>query len=136
MDIEIQSVFTFMEGTGEVIAERNILNDLHGEKVTLEEYFTGAFGTTEYQSDMPKMTLGVDGEELKYSYLGRKVKVKKGKDAYAVIPDVCTKVSLRGNADELGVEEGIAFSPVYHLSASKTLSKGGLKTWLSLTKAN
>ena len=135
LEIVIQSVFTFVEGTGEVIAERNILNDLHGENVTLEEYFTGAFGTTEYQADMTDLTLGVDGEQINYSYLGRKI-VKKGKNAFVVIPEVCTKVSLYGNADELGVEEGIAFSPVYHLHASKTLNKGGLKTWLSLTKAN
>lgn len=136
LDIEIQSVFTFVEGTGELITERNILNDLHGEEVTLEEYFTGAFGTTEYQADMTKLTLGVDGEDINYSYLGRKVKKSGGKRAYVIIPDVCTEVCLYGGADELGVEEGIAFSPVYHLHATKTLKKGGLKTWLSLTKAN
>jgi len=136
LDIEIQSVFTFNEGTGELITERNILNDLKGEKVTLEEYFTGAFGTTEYQADMTDLTLGVDNEKIKYSYLGKKVSKKKAEKAYVIIPEVCTKVALFGNADELGVEEGIAFSPVYHLHATKTLDKGGLKTCLSLTKAN
>jgi len=34
------------------------------------------------------------------------------------------------------VEEGIAFSPVYHLSLRKTVTEGGVKTWLKLQKAD
>lgn len=136
LDIEIQSIFTFEEGSSSIKVERNILNDLHGEEVILKEYFTGGFGTVEYQKDMSNLTLGVDEEEIKFSYLGRKVIKENSKKAYVNIPDVLTRVELEGNADKLMVEEGIAFSPVYHLAAEKKLSKGGLTTCLNLVKAN
>lgn len=136
LDIVIESVFTFGEGSGKIITERRILNDLHGEEIVLEEYFTGAFGTTEYQADMTKLTLGVDEESMRYSYLGRKIAHEKAKSAYVVIPDVMTKIEMGGDADKYKVEEGIAFSPVYHISLEKKLTKGVAETWLSLQKEN
>lgn len=139
LDIVIRSTFTFDEGSGTVTTKREILNDLHGETVTVEEYFTGAFGTTEYQADMTKLTLGVGQEAIKYSYHGRKV-VKSAEakplTAYVTIPDVMTKVEMGGDVDQYAVEEGIAFSPVYHLRLTKSLSKGAVVTWLKLQKAN
>lgn len=136
LDIVIESVFTFEEGSGKIITERRILNDLYGEEIVLEEYFTGAFGTTEYQADMTKLTLGVDEESMRYSYLGRKIAHEKAKSAYVVIPDVMTKIEMGGDADKYKVEEGIAFSPVYHISLEKKLTKGVAEAWLSLQKEN
>lgn len=136
LDIVIESVFIFEEGSGKIITERRILNDLHGEEIVIEEYFTGAFGTTEYQADMTKLTLGVDEERMQYSYLGRKITHEKAKSAYVVIPDVMTKIEMGGDADKYKVEEGIAFSPVYHISLEKKLTKGVAVTWLSLQKEN
>jgi len=34
------------------------------------------------------------------------------------------------------VEEGIAFSPVYHIALRKTIKEGEVTTWLNLRKAN
>lgn len=136
LDIVIESVFIFEEGSGKIITERRILNDLHGEEIVIEEYFTGAFGTTEYQADMTKLTLGVDEERMQYSYFGRKITHEKAKSAYVVIPDVMTKIEMGGDADKYKVEEGIAFSPVYHISLEKKLTKGVAVTWLSLQKEN
>ncbi len=136
LDIEVRSVFTIMEGDGKIITERIILNDLGGEEVTFEEYFTGGFGTTEYQADMTKLTLGVDGENMAFSYHGRKVSKENAGSAYVTIPDVLTTVEMGGDNDIAEVEEGIAFSPVYHMALRKTISKGGVKTWLRLQKAN
>lgn len=136
LQIVIQSVFTIKDGGGEIIFERNILNDLGGESVTVEEYFTGAFGTTEYQSDMTKLTLGVGDESIRFGYRGRKVTGGGGATAYVNIPDVNTLVQTGGDCDKSEAEEGIAFSPVYHLRLYKTLSCGGVKTWLRLKKAN
>ena len=136
LNIVIQSVFTIEEGTGRVITQRNILNDLGGEEVTFEEYFTGGFGTTEYQADMTNITLGVDEDTMKFSYHGKKIE-KSGADcAHVTIPEVCTVVSMGGEGVTAQVEEGIAFSPVYHLRLRKTISKGGMSTWLKLQKAN
>jgi len=136
LDIVIQSVFTILEGEGKIITERRILNDIGDEQVTFNEYFTGAFGTTEYQADMTKLTLGVDGDDMQFSYHGKKIVKGNAESAYVIIPDVLTRVEMGGDNDEAFVEEGIAFSPVYHLGLTKTISKGEVKTWLKLQKAN
>ena len=136
MDLVIQSVFTIEEGTGRIVTQRNILNDLHGEEVTFQEYFTGGFGTTEYQADMTDLTLGVDEETMAYTYHGKKLEKANAASAYVTIPAVCTKVEMGGDNDVSMVEEGIAFSPVYHIALKKTISKGGFTTWLKLQKAN
>lgn len=136
LDITVQSVFTVVRGEGKIITERNILNDLGGEKVTIEEYFTGGFGTTEYQADMSSVTLGVDGERMEYGYRGRKLMHEGGERAFVIIPDVMTRVEMGGDADTAAAEEGIAFSPIYRLSMTKTLAEGGMRSWLSLQRAN
>ena len=135
-DIVIESVYTIPDGAGEIFTERRILSDLGGEEVTFEEYFTGAFGTTEYQADMSRVTLAVGCEEMTYSYLGRNLTAGEGNVASVTIPDVCTKVSMGGDCDSALVEEGIAFSPVYHIRLRKSITKGAVKTWLRLQKAN
>ena len=134
-DVTVQSVFTFIEGSGRIYTERNLIGE-YPDGVTVTEYFTGGFGTTEYQSDMTGLTLGVDGQTVSYGYLGRSIKADGAKEAFVTIPDVMTKVSMGGEGATLSVEEGIAFSPVYHVRAAKTITKGGFKSWLSLQKAN
>ena len=134
-DITIQSVFTFMEGTGVLVTERNLLTDMQGQEVTFTEYFTGGFGTTEYQADMTNITLGVDDNTMQYSYHGGKI-TAKGEVAFVTIPEVSTTIQMGGEEATLQVEEGIAFSPVYHIRAAKTIKQGGVKTWLNLQKAN
>ena len=64
---------TLFSGEGKLITQRKVLTDLDGEEITFEEYFTGGFGTTEYQADMTDLTLGVDDQTMRYGYLGRKV---------------------------------------------------------------
>lgn len=135
LDIKIQSVFTFLKGKGTIQIERKILNDLHGEEVTFKEYLTGAFSTNEYQWDLRKVWMGVDESTMKYEYLGRKI-TKPGKVAKIHIPDVYTEISLSSDADELEVEEGIAFSPCYKIAAIKKLTKGSIKSWLKLAREN
>ena len=134
-DIEIQSIFEIEEGSGEMKVTRNVLSDLGGEEITIEEYMTGAFGLNEYQDDMTSLTLGVDDESIQYGYLGRRIE-RPGEKAYVNIPPISTRVELRGEGTRLSVEEGIAFSPVYKLFASKTMKKGGLTTWLRLARVN
>ena len=135
-DIAIQSIFTILEGDGKIITQRNILNDLGGEAVTFEEYFTGAFGTTEYQADMTKLTLGVDDAVMPYTYHGKTIEKPNGQRAFVRIPDVMTTVEMGGDNDTAAVSEGIAFSPVYQIKLTKTIQEGGITTWLKLEKAN
>ena len=119
-----------------MVTERRILSDLGGEEVTIEEYFTGGFGTTEYQADMSALSLGVDGDSMAYEYHGRKIEKANARRAYVTIPDVLTTVEMGGDNDTAMVEEGIAFSPVYRIALRKTLKEGGVKTWLRLQKAD
>lgn len=137
LDIVIQSVFRIANGTGTMTVERRIVNDLHGEQVTLQEYFTGGFGTHEYQADMSNVVLTAGDQTMSYAYLGRSLtSTAVGANAIVDIPDVNTRILMGGDADEYKVSEGIAFSPVYHLELTKTVTKGGLTTWLKLQKAN
>lgn len=135
--IEIETRITFKSGSGEVITEREIKNDLHGEEVTIEEYMTGGFGTTEYQADMSNIRFGAGGEEEVYGYMGRKITERGACGvAYVEIPEVQTRIEMGGDGDEYEAEEGIAFSPVYHIRVRKNISEGVMKTWLRLRKAN
>ena len=132
--ILVESIFTFLKGKGTLKVERRLLSKV-SEPVIFTEYMTGAFGNNEYQSDMSKLTLRVDDQMMNYLYKGRKLSKKNAKEAEVIIPDIQTSITLSGNADELEVEEGIAFSPVYHLSATKSLKEGSLITCLNLKKA-
>ncbi len=131
-DIIIESRYEFIEETGEIITTRKILSVVDDE-VEFIEYFTGAFGTTEYQSDMSGVKLGVGSNSMDYKYLGRSL---EGEDeAYVLIKDINTKIILSGEGVKK-VEEGIAFSPVYHLELRRSIKKGEVVTCLKLEKAN
>lgn len=136
LEIVVKSSFLFKEDTGEIEVTREIVNDLHGEEIAFEEYFTGAFGINEYQTDMSKLKLGIDDSQMNYEYKNRLIEKENGQKAYVIIPDVNTKVELIGDSSSMKVEEGIAFSPIYKLSARKYLTKGGFTTCLKVAKAN
>lgn len=147
-DITIRSTFFFERGTGRMCTRREIVNNPCGEEVTLEEYLTGGFGTTEYQPDMKGVKLWVRSDAcgnglLDYGYKGRKIRGVGY--AAANIPGIYTQIRLEGKTadclstddpSEFEVEEGIAFSPVFHLRARKSIAKGGMGTWLRLQKAD
>ena len=139
LDVKLQSIITFKKGTGEVLFERNILNDLGGKEVTIEEYFVGAFGTTEYQKDMTKITLDVINKDARthvdFAYKCRICKLDNALVVRATVPDVNTIIEVSGDNDYGYFEEGHAFSPTYKVSLVKKLSKGGMKTCLKLRKA-
>lgn len=134
LDIEIESSFTFREDTGLVETRRRILNDLHGEKVTFQEYLTGGFGTTEYQADMSNLSLGVESDTMAFAYQGRKLERQGAKESFVTIPELGLRVAMGGEGSSCAAEEGIAFSPVYHLAVTKTMDSGEVATWLSLQK--
>jgi hypothetical protein len=139
-EVVIESSFLFKKGTGVIEITRKILNDIGDRKITIEEYFTGAFGTNEYQEDMSKITLGFtknNGDShMNFEYKCRDLIEKNVDSIYANIPDVETLLSMGGDNDSCLITEGHAFSPVYRLALKKTLSKGEMKTWLKVKKAN
>lgn len=134
-EIVVQSIFTFLEGESCIQIERNILNEVKSP-VTFIEYFTGAFGVHEYQSDMKNICLSVDDESINYEYKDRFITKENGKEIKVNIPDIQTVVSMYGENDLMTVKEGIAFSPIYYMEIRKTITEGGIKTWLKLKKGN
>ncbi len=143
LTLSIVSTFCFKKGKGTIEIKREIVRTSDPSKeVTIEEYFTGAFGIHEYQADMTNITLYAEGEkghqEIKFNYKCRTLVDEKATLVGAKIPDVETIVEM-GSKESLHGEsmEGIAFSPDYRLSISKTIKgKGEISTWLSLRKAN
>ena len=128
-EIKVQSVFTFVKGTGELKVDRILLNDVKG--VLFTEYFTAGFSTTEYQPDLTGVTLRADDQEISYEYKGRKI---SGNKLVSVnVPQITSLVELSAEGASLEAEEGIAFAPIYHLRASK---EGGISTCLKLRKGN
>ena len=134
-EIVIQSIFTFLEGQSCVQIERKILNDVKSP-VTFIEYFTGAFGVHEYQDDMKNITLSVDDNLIYYEYKDRSITKDNAKEIKVNIPDIQTIISMNGENDSMTVKEGIAFSPIYYMEIKKTITEGGIKTWLKLKKGN
>lgn len=133
LDISIKSTYDIMDD-GVVKTRREIMNDIRGAEVEFVEYFTGGFGTTEYQAPMDNLALGVDESGMRYEYKGREISADGAKKAWVKIPDVMTTVEM-GGGQRSAVAEGIAFSPVYHLETSAKTTGKEVSTWLRLQKA-
>lgn len=90
---------------------------------------------------MKVITLKVENEEeaktLDYEYKDRLIKTSGGV-ASALIPPLNVAMKISGeDIDEVSAHEGYAFSPMFTLSAFKTINKKGvMKSWLNLEKKN
>ena len=144
LTVKLQTVITFTEGSSAIKIERNIIemSDPSAE-VEIDEYIVACYGTTEYSEDMSHITLGItDGtkeDKLSYEYKCRNMHMKGAKEAYGIIPEIETKVSLSVPCDcfEGYVEEGYAFSPMFKLGYKKNVkAKESVSTWLKVEKAN
>ena len=137
--VKIVSRIVFEKGEGRIRFEREIVDNPSNAEITIEEYFVGGFGTTEYQADMRGMTLFVENasgkEEISFDYRCREISLENASKVTAVIPQVDTIVEIEGDNDKGLFEEGHAFSPTYKLSLYKTLKKGRMTSWLNLRKA-
>ena len=137
--VKIVSRIVFEKGEGRIRFEREIVDNPSNADITIEEYFVGGFGTTEYQADMRGMTLFVENgkgkEEISFDYRCREVSLENATKVTAIIPQVDTIVEIEGDNDKGLFEEGHAFSPTYKLSLYKTLQKGRMTSWLNLRKA-
>jgi hypothetical protein len=142
--ISVQSVFRLTEGTGEIEIVRKILNTTASEaEVTIDEYITACYGTTEYPEDLTGVELTVKGvagiETIEYAYQCREAEVSGVTLAEARVPQVDTRLTMRTDTNEaIGYfREGFAFSPMYTLGIKKTIKgKGELRTWLKVEKAS
>ncbi len=142
--VTVQTVVVFTEGTGTIKTERRILAVSNPDaEITVNEYITACYGTTEYPEDMASLVLSVkkDGEceTIPYAYKCREA-AREGADSVSCkLPPIQTLVSMSCEGrDKSGyVREGYAFSPMFTLGYTGTLcEKEVFATWLSLEKAD
>jgi hypothetical protein len=141
--VRVQSIFRLTEGTGEVEIIRRILesSNPHAE-LSIDEYITACYGTTEYPEDMTGIRLGVIGKgktkSMEYAYQCREAEVEDVQCAEALIPQVDTRLSMHTNTSAVGYfREGFSFSPMFTLGIKTTVrTKGELRTWLKVEKAS
>jgi hypothetical protein len=141
--VRVQSIFRLTEGSGEIEINRRVLDSTDPEAaITIDEYITACYGTTEYPEDMTGIRLSVIGadktESIEYAYQCRQAEVEKLVSAEALIPQVDTRLSMHTDAPAKGYfREGFSFSPMYTLGIRKIVkSKGELRTWLKVAKAS
>jgi hypothetical protein len=142
--IRVQSVFRFAEGTGEIEITRKIVDTTNSEaEVTIDEYITACYGTTEYPEDLTGVRLTLEGasgtESIDYAYKCREAEMDGITLAEALVPQVDTRLTMRADTDEASgyFREGFAFSPMYTIGIKKTIKgKGELRTWLKVEKAS
>jgi hypothetical protein len=142
--ISVQSTFRLIEGAGEIEIIRSILKTTnpHAE-VTVNEYITACYGTTEYPEDLTGVRLALTGlsgtESISYAYQCREAQMDHIQTVEAIVPQVDSCLAMRTSADDaVGYfREGFAFSPMFTLGIKKTLKgKGELHTWLKVEKAS
>jgi hypothetical protein len=142
--IGVQSIFRITEGTGEVEIIRRIVDTTDPQAdVTIDEYITACYGTTEYPEDLTGVRLTITGssgaESIEYAYRCREAQVTGVTVAEAVVPQVDTRLTMHTDVGDAGgyFREGFAFSPMYTLGIKKVLKgKGELRTWLKVEKAS
>ena len=142
--IRVQSVFHFAEGTGEIEIARKIIDTTDPEaEVTIDEYITACYGTTEYPEDLTGVRLTLEGvsgtESVDYAYKCREDEMDEIVQAEALVPQVDTRLTMRAEGDGASgyFREGFAFSPMYTIGIKKTITgKGELRTWLKVEKAS
>ncbi|MBL8056654.1 MAG: hypothetical protein JNK29_08145 [Anaerolineales bacterium] len=141
--VRVQSEFRLTEGSGEVEIIRRVLDSTRPDaELTIDEYITACYGTTEYPEDLTGVRLslqsGSASEAIDYAYQCREAELADVQCVEAVIPPVDTRLSLRADGAASGYfREGFAFSPMYTLGIKKTLrGQGELRTWLKVAKAS
>jgi hypothetical protein len=141
--VRVQSIFHIAEGTGEVEIIRRIIDSTKPEaELSIDEYITACYGTTEYPEDMTGIRLILANtnktESIDYAYQCRESEMEDVHCAEAIIPQVDTQISMRTDISATGYfREGFSFSPMFTLGIKKTIqAKGELRTWLKVAKAS
>jgi hypothetical protein len=143
LTLRVQSIFRFAEGSGEVEIVRQVIETTDpAAEVTIDEYLTGCYGTTEYPEDLTGVRLTLEGasgtETIDYAYQCREAEEPDVELVEALLPQVDTRLTMRAEGDDAAgyFREGFAFSPMYTIGIKKTITgRGTLCTWLKVEKA-
>ncbi len=142
--IGVESIFRLTEGSGDIEIIRRIVSTTDPEaEISIDEYATACYGTTEYPEDLTGVRLTAAGrsgtESIDFAYECREAVVDGVDRVEALVPQVDTRLSMRSDShDATGyVREGMAFSPMYTIGIKKTVrGEGELRTWLKVEKAS
>jgi hypothetical protein len=144
LKFSLTTTITFAEATGEIRFSRKITGMSRPDaKVSLNEYMTACYGTTEYPEDMTGILLKCIGKnescEINYGYKCREENVLEAIKVEATVPQVDTRVSILPVKGEFSgyIREGYAFSPMFTLGLITEISNNEeVVTCLRLEKAN
>ena len=148
LTFKVQTTVSFREGDSSIAMTRKVYDFSRKDaKVTLKEYITACYGTTEYTQDMTGVLLGLDSpadasgarsqEILEYLYKDRSRRMDGAARIWAKIPQIETKITMESSRrDACGfIEEGYAFSPMFTLGTVMEVAEGEeVTTWLRLAK--
>lgn len=142
--VELQTVLTFTQASSAIRIDRRVLSISNPDAdVTINEYMTACYGTTEYAEDMTGLTLCVEQggirEEIAYAYQCRELSKENADRVSCTLPAIATNVSMScAGREQAGyIREGYAFSPMFTLGyTGKLCDKEVFTTWLNLEKAN
>jgi hypothetical protein len=144
LTVTLVTTIRFTEDTGEILFSRKIAGLSAGDAaVSLNEYVTACYGTTEYPEDLSGVLLRCVGKtetrEIPYEYKCREEGLKDAVGVEAVVPQVATKLSMHpvGGPANGYIREGYAFSPMYTLGFTGELRLNEeMTTCLKVEKAD
>lgn len=142
--VKLQTIITFTEGSSAIKTDRKILSISNPDaEVTIQEYMTACYGTTEYTEDMSSLTMSIEkdgaNEEIAYEYKCRELSKEGAARVRCKVPPIETLVSMTCEGREKAgfIKEGYAFSPMFTLGyTGKLCEKEVFTTWLNLEKAD
>ncbi len=144
LTIELATTLRFPEDTGEIwISRRVIASSKPNAQVTIDEYITSCYGTTEYPEDLTGVQLSIAAAEggtqsLAYGYQCRELCAENAAQVTGLVPQVNSMLSMQpGSPAVTGyVREGYAFAPNLTLGMHKTIGLNEeLLTCLKVAKA-
>jgi len=144
LTIELVTTLRFPEDTGEIWISRRLVSASRPDaQVTIDEYITSCYGTTEYPEDLTGVQLSIvsaDGQAqtLDYAYKCREYCVGNVAQVTGLVPQVNSVLSMTpGSPAVIGyVREGYAFAPNLTLGMHKTIGLNEeLLTCLKVAKA-
>jgi hypothetical protein len=144
LTIQLATTIRFPENSGEIwISRRVVFSSNPTARVTVDEYITSCYGTTEYPEDLTGVQLAVTGTDgqtliLDYAYKCREQSQENATRVSGLVPQVNSVMEMTtGSPSVIGyVREGYAFSPNLTLGMQKTISLNEeLLTCLRVAKA-
>ena len=143
--IDLKTTIRFPRASGEIWFSRRIVGSSDpGATITVDEYITSCYGTTEYPEDLTGVELtvaGADGQSqtINYAYQCREAYQEDVALVTGLVPQVDTRLTMvPGSRSAVGyVREGYAFAPNLTLGIRKAIDMGDeLLTCLKVEKGS